>query len=154
MQFQIEIENGKYTYFFDNGNQYVFRYGEKWRDLLGNKFVYLLANEVNDSRREASAIAMNMWETFYKTDSPQFELLTEAPGILSQIDNMYTGIREDLLKKNIQVERMRELLVRIRRDLMIRAEPDYDNPRSIKVVNLSASIWEDLLFELTPNPEG
>ena len=41
----INLENGKYTYVHEEGRQYVLRHGEQWRDLTGDKFTYLLAQE-------------------------------------------------------------------------------------------------------------
>ena len=41
-----EFENGKYTYIFDNGEQYALRNGEPWRDLTGDKFIYCMAAEL------------------------------------------------------------------------------------------------------------
>lgn len=47
---QIELENGKYTYFLDEvtGVQEVLRYGEPWRkdDLIGDSLVLAMAHEI------------------------------------------------------------------------------------------------------------
>jgi len=41
---RIDLEDGKYTYLLDDiGGQQALRYGEPWRDLTGDKFVYGLA---------------------------------------------------------------------------------------------------------------
>lgn len=47
-EIRIELESGKYTYLYnsDTGKQGVLRYGEEWRDLTGDKFVYALAQLV------------------------------------------------------------------------------------------------------------
>ena len=41
----VSLEDGKYVATFDKGNLTVTRYGEPWRDLSGDKFVYLLFEE-------------------------------------------------------------------------------------------------------------
>lgn len=55
--------------------------------------------------------------------------------------------RDDQRKRLEQLEAraadLEQVAIRIRRDLMIRAEPDWDGSGQ-RVVNLSASIWEDL----------
>lgn len=49
---RIDLEDGKYTYVLNEGTgeQYVLRYGEPWRELHGDKFVYLLANAVLEAQ--------------------------------------------------------------------------------------------------------
>lgn len=56
---KIDLDDGKYTYVMDNGKQYALRYGEPWRDLCGDKFVYAMAcmiqgleDEVQSLRKE------------------------------------------------------------------------------------------------------
>jgi len=45
---KIELEDGKYTYVFNNGEQYALRYGESWRDLTGDKFIYCMAARIDE----------------------------------------------------------------------------------------------------------
>lgn len=47
---RIDLADGKYTYVFDEstGRQETLRYGEPWRSLIGDKFVYCLAAELNE----------------------------------------------------------------------------------------------------------
>ena len=45
---EIKLDDGKYTYIFENGEQYALRYGEFWRDLTGDKFVYCLAAKIEE----------------------------------------------------------------------------------------------------------
>ena len=49
---EISLEDGKYTYRFRDGVQTVHRYGEPWRDLTGDKFVYLLAATIEQLKAE------------------------------------------------------------------------------------------------------
>lgn len=53
---QIELEGGKYTYINDEQGQRALRYGEHWRDLAGDKFVYCLAAEIESLRAENEAL--------------------------------------------------------------------------------------------------
>lgn len=45
---KIELDEGKYTYVFDGGEQYALRYGEPWRDLTGDNLVYWMAARILD----------------------------------------------------------------------------------------------------------
>lgn len=46
---KIELDNGKYTYVFHpDGRQHALRYGQPWRDLLGDKFVYCMACKIEE----------------------------------------------------------------------------------------------------------
>lgn len=45
-QMNINLDDGKYTYQFQDGRQNVLRYGEPWRTLTGDKFVYAMACEI------------------------------------------------------------------------------------------------------------
>ena len=50
---RIDLEDGKYTYLLDDlGGQQALRYGEPWRDLTGDKFIYCLAEMVTALRAE------------------------------------------------------------------------------------------------------
>lgn len=44
----MKFEDGKYEVVFDERGipQQVLRYGEPWRDLVGDKFIYLVLNEL------------------------------------------------------------------------------------------------------------
>jgi hypothetical protein len=47
------------------------------------------ANRVDDYARQ---LAMHLWRTHYIKDAPEFELFDDTYGVLSQIDNMLTGL--------------------------------------------------------------
>ena len=49
---KIELADGKYTYYFDNGKQWATRYGEPWRDFVGDNFVYAMACEIERLKAE------------------------------------------------------------------------------------------------------
>jgi hypothetical protein len=50
------------------------------------------ATSSDDAFREASSLAMSLWKKHYKEASPNFELLSTTAGIISQIDNMVSGL--------------------------------------------------------------
>lgn len=57
METRIELEGGKYTYVCDNnGKQEALRYGEPWRDLAGDKFVYCLAYRANELQEQNKSL--------------------------------------------------------------------------------------------------
>lgn len=48
---KVEIEGGKYTYVFEpGGGSQVLRYGQPWRDVTGDKFIYCMAAEIEELR--------------------------------------------------------------------------------------------------------
>jgi hypothetical protein len=54
---EITLDNGKYTIVNDvenTGDFYALRYGEEWRDLIGDKLVLALVSEIEDLREELS----------------------------------------------------------------------------------------------------
>jgi hypothetical protein len=61
--------------------------GTEYDELLDCK------NELARAHREAANLAMFLWNKFYKDDSPNFELLKDPAGILTQIDNMLSGLK-------------------------------------------------------------
>jgi hypothetical protein len=45
-----------------------------------------------DAKREAESLAMSLWQKWYKDDSPDFELCDSVAGVITQINNMTTGL--------------------------------------------------------------
>lgn len=85
---RIDLENGKYTYVFEpkTGIQYALRHGQHWRDLVGDKFVYCLATELEEAREQQDAIAAQnemltrIIMSSNKADEPHtMSALNEAP---------------------------------------------------------------------------
>lgn len=54
----------------------------------------IVKSQYNDDLvyKEISQLALYMWNTFYREDSPNFELCDSVRGIISQIDNMLVGL--------------------------------------------------------------
>lgn len=85
---RIDLDNGKYTYVFEpkTGRQYALRHGEPWKDLVGDKFVYCLAAELEEAREQNAAIAAQnemltrIIMSSNKADEPHtMSALNEAP---------------------------------------------------------------------------
>jgi len=45
-----------------------------------------------DAKREAESLAMALWRKWYKDESPDFELCDSVAGVITQINNMTTGL--------------------------------------------------------------
>ena len=54
-----------------------------------------LEDSLAAAKREAENLAMFLWKKYYKKDSPRFELCDSVAGVISQIDNMTTGLAGD-----------------------------------------------------------
>ncbi|MEE8289728.1 MAG: hypothetical protein V3R25_09990 [Nitrosomonadaceae bacterium] len=52
----------------------------------------IAAKELESSMREVSRMAVSLWKNNYIAESPGFELLDNPSGIMTQIDNMTTGL--------------------------------------------------------------
>lgn len=52
-----------------------------------------LRSERDAAMREASELAVSIWKAEFQQLSPNFELCDSPAGVISQIDNMYAGIR-------------------------------------------------------------
>lgn len=50
---RVDVENGKYTVVFEEDNRlHVLRYGEPWRDCIGDKLILALAQEIETLREQ------------------------------------------------------------------------------------------------------
>lgn len=55
LRLEVSVEDGKYTVIMESdGRLHALRYGEPWRELSGDKFVYCLAAELDQSRNEVA----------------------------------------------------------------------------------------------------
>ena len=53
----IELDNGKYTVMYDENNQYpmkCLRYGEEWRDLVGDNLIFWLCAKIEELEEKVS----------------------------------------------------------------------------------------------------
>lgn len=54
---RVSVEDGKYTVVMQSdGGLRALRYGEPWRDLTGDKFIYCLATELRDARQDRDEV--------------------------------------------------------------------------------------------------
>lgn len=53
-----------------------------------------LLAERDAAMREASELAMSIWRSEFRNKSPEFGLCDSPAGVISQIDNMFAGIRQ------------------------------------------------------------
>lgn len=74
---RIELEDGKYTYLLDEGAQKALRYGEPWRDLCGDKFIYSMACEIERLQAENAELQIfkQMWNDFVSLQHGDAQLL-------------------------------------------------------------------------------
>lgn len=63
-----------------------------------------LLAEHDAAMREASVLAMSIWRSEFRNESPEFGLCDSPAGVISQIDNMFTGVRQqrDALAAKLQ----------------------------------------------------
>lgn len=53
MPHKITLDNGKYTIVYDETNSFpekILRYGEEWRNVVGDNLIYWLCNEIMSLR--------------------------------------------------------------------------------------------------------
>lgn len=55
---RIELCDGKYTYVIneDGRDQHALRYGERWRDLVGDGFVLAMAQEISEQQERIAEL--------------------------------------------------------------------------------------------------
>lgn len=63
---KVTLNNGKYEYVSENGNQAAYRYGEMWRDLTGDNFIYAMACKIKELEQERDELAAQL-ERLQKT---------------------------------------------------------------------------------------
>lgn len=66
--------------------------------------------ERDDAMREASGLAMSIWRSEFRNESPEFDLCDSPAGVITQIDNMFAGVRQQRDALAAQVELMRSAL--------------------------------------------
>ena len=65
---RVSIEDGKYEYVcHEDGSAEALRYGERWRDCLGDKFTYCMASEIESLRKQLEVMSKAPhWATYTK----------------------------------------------------------------------------------------
>lgn len=57
-EFRLDLCEGKYTYIRAPGVHKALRYGEEWRDFIGDKFVYAMGDEIERLRNALHEISL------------------------------------------------------------------------------------------------
>ncbi len=54
---RIELDNGKYTYIFDQNKHIALRHGEQWRDLTGDNLILSMAFKIEDLQEKVTELS-------------------------------------------------------------------------------------------------
>lgn len=81
---------------------------------MGSEREARLMAQLAEGMTAASSLAMHIWDKHYKADAPNFGLCDSLPGVISQIDNMYAGLRNQL--REAHEKELRELIEKARRE--------------------------------------
>jgi len=73
-----------------------------------------LTAEKEAAVNEAKSLAVCMWRSWYKDDSPNWEPLDTAVGMISQINNMVAGLRDKLEAAESSLAQAREEIERLK----------------------------------------
>ena len=69
-----------------------------------------LAAQLDGAMQEASSLAMSIWKSEFSKEAPEFELCDSARGVVTQIDNMFAGIRNQRDELAAQVKELKSEL--------------------------------------------
>lgn len=72
--------------------------------------------ELEQAKREATRLAEIIWRAEYKDDAPDWKPLDSVAGVISQIDNMFAGIRQQRDTLRWELARLREENERLTRE--------------------------------------
>ena len=53
-----------------------------------------LGSELAEARREIQSLIESIWRAEYRREAPQWKPLPDLVGMITQMDNMYAGVRE------------------------------------------------------------
>jgi hypothetical protein len=71
IEHEVIIEDGKYTFrFYKDGRFHCLRYNQEWRDLVGDKMVLALINEISTLREKLKKIYSPVNNFLYKENQP------------------------------------------------------------------------------------
>lgn len=65
--------------------------------------------EIAEAKRELEQLATSIWKAEFRHDAPDWTPLPDLRGLISQVDNMYAGVRSQRDGLRIQMETHREL---------------------------------------------
>lgn len=67
---------------------------------INEKGIIKLKAEIVRGKKEADYLALVLWNKYYKKESPTFELCDTIDGVISQIDNMTSGLTKQKGERN------------------------------------------------------
>jgi hypothetical protein len=105
--------------------------------------------ELEAAMSEASRLALAIWQDFYRCASPEFELCDSLRGVLSQISNMYAGLREQLAAKDAHVHGLLTVLAERNADARFMVAES-----EIVAVKAELSVYRDAVAHVTDSTRG
>lgn len=78
---RITVCDGKYTLIMEPGNLRALRYGEEWRDLIGDGFVMALGHEILELKADLTAKDALIAELRRERDEAEAEHIAEADSL-------------------------------------------------------------------------
>jgi hypothetical protein len=69
-----------------------------------------LKAELEAAKLEADTLAMSLWRNDWQAESPEFELCDTPSGVISQIDNMVSGLVKKSDLNKIKADAIREAI--------------------------------------------
>ena len=66
---------------------------------------------VGDATRELEELATSIWRAEFRHDAPEWQPLPDLRGLVSQVDNMYAGVRS---QRDVQTDRANKLTEQMR----------------------------------------
>lgn len=65
---------------------------------------------VGDAKRELTELATSIWRAEFRRDAPNWSPLPDLCGLISQIDNMYAGVRS---QRDEQADRANKMTIQL-----------------------------------------
>lgn len=105
----VNLGDGKYTYINDEQGQRALRYGEPWRNLAGDKFVYCMAAEIESLRAEAKAKDERIQQLEAEIDGLHLKLQQQSQfRVKAQADGL--KLVETLTSKDAHIQKLEAAL--------------------------------------------
>lgn len=134
----------------DQSSQNKQRTSEDSQTMKNNEF-----DELEEARREALRLALCIYKTEYQESAPDWKPSETVGGIISQIDNMYAGVREQRDKKSFVVLGAFNEIESLRSQLSAAKEAGKtDRAELSRIRGLSEKLWADFREGRIPEDDG